>query len=185
MKTLNTVKIIALWRLLISIVNIGFLILFQFGLVGERINASELCSFFFSTIGNLMLFICLWRFSPLGWKSTIVFIPISWSFVIINLYIEHETGVGMLLSIFGFIDGAILKHLFNDEILRQFKISSTKWLRMKPMGNLFMILPVFFAAIEFLDPILATIVSIVLVFALNSIWRRLEKTDEAPTIDIR
>ncbi len=170
MKKLNTVRIIALWRLLISLLNIGFLILFQYVLIAETISVNDLFGFLFSTIGNLILFIGLWRFSPLGWKSTIVFIPISWSYTIINLYVEHETGVGILLCIFAFIDGSILKHLFNGEVLRQFRISSTKWIKLKPIGNLVMILAVFLITIDFFDTILATVISIFLVVGLEKAW---------------
>lgn len=137
------IRIIALWALFTSFVTIAFYFLIKIGTINETLTSFDLFEILFDVIAGLVIFTGLWRFTPWGWKTTVLLLPLSWIFATYILMIDYERGYGVITSPFIIIDALILRYLFKPGVREFCKISSTFLLRLQWSANVLFLLALF------------------------------------------
>ena len=124
------ISIIALWKLVTSLIGICFYILIQLDIIEETFTRFDVFAFFFSSVAGLTIFVGLWRFEPWGWKAAVLLIPIYWVIESYGLISGYFLGLGIFTSPFIMIDAAILSYFFKPEVMKFCQIFSTPLLKL-------------------------------------------------------
>ncbi len=124
---------------------IVFYILTVNGIVDEKFSELEVYDLYLSTPIGLAIFIGLWRLKPWGWKLAVIFIPLSWSIGLIELYSDYYRGLGLITAPFIIVDALILNYLFKPKVHQFLKISSSPLLRLQWLVKVLFLLALFVA----------------------------------------
>ena len=162
------IKAIALWQLICAVINAAILIFPQLLTIQVKLTLHDCIEASVNTIGGLVIFLGLWRFAPWGWKIAVLFIPLSWAYVTYDLFIDHQHGVGLLISPFILIDCLILRFLFKGQVTEIFKISSTNWIRLSWLGGPLFILAVFLLIHDLLNDIIAIVLAVAILMGFHT-----------------
>jgi len=168
------IKVIALWQLICAVINVVLFILPQLSTIQIKLALHDCIEASVNTIGGLVIFLGLWRFTGWGWKIAVLFIPLSWAYVTYDLFIDYQHGVSLLISPFILIDCLIFRFLFKGQVTEIFKISSTNWIKLSWLGGPLFILAVFLLIHDLLNDIIAIVlaVAILMVFHTASKYRK-------------
>ena len=123
-------KIIAGWTLLGTIIGSAFYILIYLSIIEEDLSVVDHIACYVSLVLGLTIFYGLWNIKSWSWRLTVIAIPLTWLYSIFDIFQDYQRGVGFVLSLFIFIDVAILYFLFKPEVKNVFGIqnwSNLKW----------------------------------------------------------
>jgi hypothetical protein len=149
------IKTIALWQLICAIMNVVILILPHFLTIQAKLTLHDWIVASVNAVGGLVIFLGLWRFTPWGWKVAVLFIPLSWSYVTYDLFIDYQHGAGLFISPFIFIDCLILRFLFRRQVAEIFRISSPNWIKLSWLVSPLFIVAVFLLIHDMLNDIIS------------------------------
>lgn len=168
-KNKRWVKIIALYALLWIIINTGFYIYFlnPQSVIEEQLTLADHIDYFINTSAYIIIFIGLWIVASWGWKVSVIFIPLSFVYGIIHLYVDYEWGLGLFLAAFIMIDAFILRFLFTPDIKRLFQLPIEAWKKLEWTVSMAFILAAFVFAYDLVNQMVAITLTLSLFFGFR------------------
>lgn len=160
------IKTIAAFILLITVGGIVFYILSTNDIIDETITKLEVLDFYISTIVGLVMFLGLWRLETWGWKSAVIFIPLSWVIYLFEFFADYEWGLGLFTAPFIIIDALIPNYLYKPQVCQFFQIFSSPLLRLQWIVKALFLLALFLAVMDIFSGLVAFITVVVVFCAL-------------------
>jgi hypothetical protein len=159
-------KIIAAWTLLGAIFGTVFLILIYLSIIEEELSVVEHIDCYVNLVLAPAIFYGLWKIKPWGWRLTVISIPLTWLYTIFDISMYFQKNMGIALSMFLFIDAAILRFLFKPEVKIVFGIQN--WSNLRWTITPLWLLGAFLASNYFFGDLVAVIFSLSLFLGLKT-----------------
>jgi hypothetical protein len=155
-------RIICLYVFFSFVANASFYVLVYLGIINETLSTFDMIDLIYVAISTLVILTGLWRFKPWGWKSAVLLIPIALLIDMYGLISVYERGMGVIAAPFVAIDGAVMRYLFRENVMRFCGVSSALFFKLKWTASGFFL----YAAFLFVNDIFGAIVAICLVIAV-------------------
>ncbi|MDY6842475.1 MAG: hypothetical protein SVW57_00095 [Thermodesulfobacteriota bacterium] len=166
-KTIQWVKIIAIWSLFCSMFGIFFFLFSQLSIIDETLTTLDYLDFCLTACIGLLIFIGLWNGTQWGWKIIVVATPLTWIYNMYDIAIHYESGMGLFMSIFLFIDFAIIRFLFKEEVLTLFDITSKRWAELYWIKDFLLFFAIFLIFVDLWDGLSAFIIAVAIVIGIK------------------
>lgn len=168
--TMKWIRIIAFWTLITALLNLFFYGLVQFSVIKGSFSLLDHLDVMTNSLIGLLTFWGLRRHAPWGWKLAVVAIPVSWLYGVYSISRNYQPGMGVVTSVFLFIDAAILIFLFTPAALKVFQITA-RWISLEWLKYPLLVTAVFLLSLDFLGN-LGGVMSAFAFFVVFFIWNR-------------
>ena len=167
-KTKRWVKVISVLYLVYALGSLSVHALTELSIVNDGLK-TDVFETAVSIIGNLALFVGLWRFSTWAWHFAILYIPLSWLYMLYHMLGDYEKGIGLLIAPFLLIDGFVLRFLFKSEVRDVFALSAASWLKLNWLGSLLLLLAGYLIVQDLFGSLIAFIFALAMFMGIRSV----------------
>ena len=84
-----------------------------------------------------------------------------------DIAIHYESGMGLFMSIFLFIDFAIIRFFFKEEVLTLFDITSKRWAELYWIKDFLLFFAIFLIFVDLWDGLSAFIIAVAIIIGIK------------------